>query len=307
MSHIPKHISVLRNEVLNELVTSETKSVFDGTLGLGGHAEFILTTYPNIESYIATDLDAQHLEIATKTLSKFSEKTTLYHESFSEIDALITQTTPRPLSILLDLGLCSNHVDDPEKGFSFVQEGPLKMSFDGSDKAEIFLNTASKEDIQMVFREYGELKNAPKLARGIVGHRQKKLFTTTTDLKTVLEKHTHPKDQKKTLTLAFQAIRIHVNDEIEVLKDTLEKALNLMKPNDKLGIISYHSLEDRIVKKRFSVAAKPLTQSDNFSLHSVVKEAEFFLPIKKPLVPSPEEISANPRARSAKLRILQKK
>jgi len=297
------HIPVLSEEVLSELIDETTQSVFDGTLGLGGHAELTLSKYSQLKNYIATDLDQQHLDFATNRLKSFGAKAHLHQGSFSTIGTHVTCDTERPLSILLDLGLCSNQIDTPEKGFSFKYDGPLKMSFAGETAAEDFLNEAEKEKLTKVFYEYGEIKHAPKIADAIIEARPLK---TTEQLKTVIESVTHPPLQKKTLVLAFQAIRIEVNNELTVLEKTLDDAFELMKPNDKLGVISYHSLEDRIVKKKFSRATKPLTQSDDFSLHSVVKEADFRLQTKKPITPSIQEIESNPRARSAKFRIIQK-
>jgi 16S rRNA (cytosine1402-N4)-methyltransferase len=301
------HESVLRDEVLNELLTNEIVSVFDGTLGLGGHAEAILSRYPNVATYIATDLDSQHLDFATKRLESFGKRFSPHHGSFSLASELI-EDVARPLAFLFDLGLCSNQIDDPEKGFAFAADGPLTMAFDDSRKgaaAEI-LNTSSERELTRIFREYGEEPSAYKIARTIVSVREEIPFTTTTQLREAVEKSVHITVRKKSLVRVFQALRIAVNDELTTLQITLTSAVAKMQASDRVGVISYHSLEDRIVKKIFATAAQPQTEETPFSLHTEVVPAGFRLLTKRPIVPTTEEIARNPRARSAKFRILEK-
>ena len=302
------HESVLKKEVIEELVTLETRVFFDGTLGLGGHGEAVLEKFPNIERYIATDLDKQHLEFAKNRLKKFKEKLFFHHQNFSEFSTIFQQDRPEEgiASILLDLGLCSNQIDDPGKGFSFMADGPLKMAFDGSDRAEILLNTITEKELTRIFRDFGELKRSPLLARKIIEVRKEKGLKTTGELRAVIEKHTHPLERKKTLTQAFQAIRIEANQELEHLQKFLEGALPLLKTGDRLGIMSYHSLEDRYVKNTFAQASKPETAETQFSLHTEVAPAQFKLLTRKPITPSEEELERNPRSRSVKFRILEK-
>ncbi len=301
------HESVLRDEILSELITKETKTVFDGTLGLGGHAEAILSQYSNVAKYIATDLDSQHLSFATERLLPFEKRFDPHHGSFSLVGEFI-ENVDRPLSILLDLGLCSNQLDDPEKGFAFAADGPLTMAFDDSRKgaaAEI-LNTASERELIQIFRDYGEEPSAFKIARNIVEIRKEIPFETTAQLREAVEKSVHVTVQKKSLVRVFQALRIAVNDELTTLKITLNSALAKMQASDRIGVISYHSLEDRIVKKIFATASQPQTEETSFSLHTEVEPACFRLLTKKPIIPTDEEIARNPRARSAKFRILEK-
>lgn len=302
-----QHISVLKNEVLEYVIHKDTKTVFDGTLGLGGHALSILEAYPNITEYVATDLDKQHLTFAKNRLKDYEQKTKLHLGNFATISQHISDKNQRPLSILLDLGLCSNQLDQADKGFSFSADGPLKMAFSGEKSADFFINNASEKEITKALYEYGEIKHAPKIAQKICKTREENPIKTTFQLRDIINAVTHAEKQRKTLTTAFQAIRIQVNDELTVLKTTLSDLLELMKSGDTAGIITYHSLEDRIVKKAFKTASTPITTSDNFSLHSIVKEAEFVLSPKKPIIPSEQEITENPRARSAKLRIIQKR
>lgn len=301
------HESVLRDEVLRELITDKTVSVFDGTLGLGGHAEAILSQFENVKSYIATDLDSQHLTFATKRLESFGKRFSPHHSSFSLASELI-ENVDRPLVLIFDLGLCSNQIDDPEKGFAFAADGPLTMAFDDSRKgaAAKILNTASERELTRIFREYGEEPSAYKIARKIVAIREEKPFETTTQLREAVEKSVHVTVRKKSLVRVFQALRIAVNDELTILQTTLTSVVAKLQASDRIGVISYHSLEDRIVKKIFATAAQPQTEETPFSLHTEVVPANFRLLTKKPIVPTNEEIIRNPRARSAKFRILEK-
>ncbi len=301
------HESVLRDEVLNVFMTDQMVSVFDGTLGLGGHAEAILKTYPHVATYIATDLDSEHLHFATQRLRSFKDRFKPHHESFIHVGERI-KDTPRPIAILLDLGLCSNQIDDPQKGFCFSADGPLNMAFDDAQKgaaAEI-LNTKTQQELTHIFKAYGEEPFAAKLAKIIVEKRKEILFQTTEQLKIVIENAVHPVQRKKTLVRVFQALRIAVNDELSVLKKTLQSALATMQAHDRIGVISYHSLEDRIVKKTFATASQAQTEATAFSLHTEVRPADFQLVTKKPITPSAKEIARNPRSRSAKFRILEK-
>lgn len=301
------HESVLRDEVLRELITDKTVSVFDGTLGLGGHAEAILSQFENVKNYIATDLDSQHLTFATKRLESFGKRFFPHHSSFSLASELI-ENVDRPLVLIFDLGLCSNQIDDPEKGFAFAADGPLTMAFDDSRKgaAAKILNTASERELTRIFCEYGEEPSAYKIARKIVAIREEKPFETTTQLREAVEKSVHVTVRKKSLVRVFQALRIAVNDELTILQTTLTSVVAKLQASDRIGVISYHSLEDRIVKKIFATAAQPQTEETPFSLHTEVVPANFRLLTKKPIVPTNEEIIRNPRARSAKFRILEK-
>lgn len=303
------HEPVLKKEILAFLIFENARTIFDGTLGLGGHAEAILKQFPRISHYVACDLDQRHLAFARKRLKKWHQKAFFYHANFSEIKKIVQELDiPHPLVILLDLGLCSVHVDDPERGFSFSEEGPLNMAFDSSSGRSCadILNTASERELIQILRDYGEEPRALKLAQKIIARRQEKPFEMTSDLRQVIEENAHPRDQKKTLMRVFQAFRIAVNDELDVLRHTLEKAIETMRSGDRMGVISYHSLEDRIVKQFFVLQSRPETEETEFSRHSVVAPAKAKLLTKKPIVPSEEEISQNPRARSARLRILEK-
>ncbi len=303
------HVSVLQKEVLTELITESTRTVFDGTLGLGGHAELILEAFPQIDCYIGTDLDRQHLVFARKRLAKWDKKLITFHQNFSTITEIIKEVNPkRPMAILLDLGVCSNQLDDAEKGFSFRKDGPLNMSFgEGHSKdCERLLNEASLESLRKVLREYGEEPEAHRLSKKIIESRTHKPIKTTGDLREIIEKNTNGKALKKTLMRVFQALRIATNDELGHLEKAMEGAVSVMESGDRLGIMSFHSLEDRIVKRFFKKQSQPITKETTFSLHTEVAPAQFRLRTKRPLCPSKQEQQANPRSRSVKFRILEK-
>ncbi len=309
-SHTLSHSPVLQKEVLAFLFFDGVQTVFDGTLGLGGHAESILQQFPLVSQYIACDLDMQHLLFAKKRLHAWEQKLELHHANFSEIASLLAKSKRvHPLVILLDLGLCSNHVDDAQKGFSLQQDGPLSMAFDvenAEKTAETVLNSYSLDELTHLLRHYGEEPSARKIAQALVDARQEVPLKTTFDLRAVIERCIHPKDRNKTLMRVFQAVRIEVNDELVHLKKTLESVLSVMQSGDRLGVISYHALEDRMVKQYFALYSQPKTAPTEFSLHTVIAEAQAKTQTKKPIVPSSQEIESNPRARSAKFRILQK-
>ena len=302
------HLPVLHQEVLEQLCQKDIQTFFDGTLGLGGHAELILNHFPTLQHYVATELDLEHLAYAQKRLNAFATKINIHNTNFSNI-ATILQESPskKPLAVLLDLGLCSNQVDQAEKGFSFHGDGPLKMSFSGENSAEVFLNEASTEHLSRVFKEYGELSQHKRIAQRIAFARKQVPLKTTRQLREIIEKATHPREHKRNVLLGFQAIRMEVNDELNVVKQAITGAFDIMQPGDRLGIMSYHSLEDRLVKHMFKEASTPVTTADSFSFHSIVKEAHFWLHTKKPILPSDKEIAENPRARSVRFRIIERK
>ncbi len=303
------HDPVLKKEILSSLVSDKIKTMFDGTTGLGGHAEAILEAFPSIEKYIACDLDAEHLKFAKERLNKWIDKLDTHNCNFAEIKE-ITQKIEynSPLAILLDLGICSTHVDDPEKGFCYAEDAELKMCFDqtNSTKCLYILSNYDRLSLTDIFLKYGEEPLAKKIARRIIEARKLKPIKTSFELVEIIEGCTFPQNRKKTLTRIFQALRIEVNDEINILQKTIEDAFEIMRSGDRLGIISYHSLEDRVVKKFFKKQSKAKTIETDFSLHTEVAPADFKLLTKKPITPGEEELEQNRRARSAKLRIIQK-
>ena len=267
----------------------------DGTVGAGGHAQALLENHPEIERFYGFDQDELALEIAADTLAPFSEKVKLIHGNFRNLKTLVPEK--KIDGIFLDIGVSSMQLDRPEKGFSLYKEGPLDMRMDASnaiDAAQV-VNTFSEKELGNIFRDLGEEPRWRTVAKTLVEARKKKRIKTTTDLTEALKhvltwggrkgKKIHP------MTLVFQALRIYVNDELGAIQEAIPQAIDLLAPGGLLGIISFHSLEDRIVKYAFRAAAQEKCVS---------------LLTKKPLIADREEIRQNPRSRSAKLRFVEK-
>lgn len=305
-----QHQSVLLPETLQFLNVKFGETVLDGTLGLGGHAEAILPLLGPDGHYYAFDLDQENLSHAQERLAPFSSQISFFHDNFAHCYSRLQQVGVSHVdAILLDLGLSSPHVDDAPRGFSFQSEGPLDMRFDRSQgvTAADVLAEYAEEDLKHIFYAYGEEPYAPKLARMVVERRKTQPLVTTTDLMTLIgEIMRFPKDQRKVATRIFQALRIAVNDEMEVLKSTIPQLLALLAPGGRVVILSYHSLEDRIVKQAFRESTRECVCPREVLRCACAGNASFKLLTKKPIVPSDQEISENPRSRSAKLRALQK-
>ncbi|MCK5460359.1 16S rRNA (cytosine(1402)-N(4))-methyltransferase RsmH [Candidatus Gracilibacteria bacterium] len=303
------HEPVLKKEVIGVLMSKKIKTVFDGTLGLGGHAKLILENFPQLEKYIGVELDMQHLDFAQKKLKKWHKKTVFKNQNFSEIKEIL-QTVGffRPLVVLLDLGICSNQVDNGEKGFSFMQDGPLNMAFDkkNNGKCSEIINKFSENALSDIFKKWGEEPMHSSLARKIVEGRKQKKIETTMELKSIIEANVPSYKVKKILMRIFQALRIATNDELWHLEKVLHETVNLLELGDRFGVMSFHSLEDRMVKHFFRKKTEPKTEETVFSLHTQTEPAEFRLLSKKPIVPSQVEQEENSRSRSVKFRIIEK-
>ncbi len=289
-----EHVSILVEEYLAFFAEKKIRRFVDGTVGAGGHASALLKAHGEIESFYGIDQDPEALEIAQKQLEPFKEKVSLIQGSFFEIDQLVDG----PLEgIFLDLGVSSMQLDRPEKGFSLYKEGPLDMRMNPEMRldAATAVNTFSEKELERIFREYGEEPRARAAAKAVVEARRKKKFKTTTDLTEALKrvltwggrrgKKIHP------MTLVFQALRIYVNNELKGLEEMLPKGVELLSSGGRFGILTFHSLEDRIVKHTF---------------RQLASEKKVTLLTKKPLIPGLEEMQRNPRSRSAKLRFVEK-
>lgn len=307
MSHVfLVHHPVLLQETLDYLNLQPGDRVVDGTLGLGGHALEILNRIAPPKSkikgyYYGFDLDTDNLDFAKQRLSDFPSQTTFFHSNFAHCHHRLQSVgVDQVQRILLDLGLSSPHIDQPDRGFSFQQEGPLDMRFDRSDDsttAADILNHASEHELRRILYEYGEERYAPKLARMILDQRKQQPFGTTQQVMSLLETlMKSPGDRRRMASRVFQALRIAVNDELSVLAQAIPSLLSLLAPGGRMVVISYHSLEDRIVKRAFKLAAH----------HEKGIDPLFELLTKKPIEPSPQELLSNPRSRSAKLRAIEK-
>jgi len=291
------HIPVLLEEVLDYLHLNGNGIFIDCTLGLGGHALEVLKRNPKI-SLIGFDIDEKSLLEAKKRLASYSARVTLYHSDFRYLPDL-NINFPSVRAVLLDLGLSSFQLDSPERGFSFNLEGPLDMRMDLRNKltASKIIYKYSEAKLSQIFREYGEIRQAKILAREIVSRRKTKSIETTTQLRQIVEEVCGWRPQKGKIHPAakvFQALRIEVNQELANLSGFLEKIAQKVFKSARIAVISFHSLEDRIIKHTFA----HLAGRNNHPLLRIVT--------KKPVIPSTEEITQNSRARSAKLRVAER-
>jgi len=295
------HTPVLLKEVL-QYFEGTIKTFFEGTVGAGGHASHILHQHPEIDLYLATDQDPHALEIAHKTLKPYEMKIRWFQGNFANLDRFAKEVGVDQVDgFLFDLGVSSMQLDQQERGFSFQKEAKLDMRMDVTQQtsAHTIVNTWSLEQLTDLFKN-GEEPFYRRAAKSIIDARRSSSIDTTTQLAKILEK-TIPKIGKiHPATLVFQALRMAVNRELEVIEIALKKAMDLLAPNGKIGVISFHSLEDRIVKNIFKNASEPEKDFKG----QVVKKALFERLTKKAVLPSKEEARVNPRSRSARLRVL---
>lgn len=300
-----EHLPVLREEVQEYLNLKAGEWVVDLTLGLGGHAKDSLKKVGEKGMLIAFDQDERNLVEAKKRLGEY-KNTIFFHDNFCHLKSRLTgQGIERIEAVLMDLGLSSPHVDLADRGFSFVKDGPLDMRFDLRTKltAKEVINAYPEKELARIFFQYGEEKLGNKFARMIGERRKKQPFETTKDLADFLESLVPKKFRGKShpATQVFQALRIEVNDELNVLKDTLNQVSEMLAVGGRVVVISYHSLEDRIVKQFFKDLERPEAKGEE-AVYSNFGEAIFKSLTKKPVGPSNEELAMNSRSRSAKLR-----
>lgn len=305
-----EHTPVLLAETLEFLRPETGSTVVDGTLGLGGHARVILEKIGPSGHYYAFDLDEANLNEARHRLQDVSTQLTTFHDNFAHchhrLHALGIQHVDR---ILLDLGLSSPHVDEADRGFSLQHDGPLDMRFDRSrgETAADLLNGLSEAELRLIFYRYGEEPYAPKLARLVVERRKTQPFERTGDLVELVGSILKsPQDQRRTATRLFQALRIAVNDELSGLESVLPHLLSLLAPGGRLVVLSYHSLEDRLVKQAFKLATRDCICPPEILRCQCSGRPSYRLLTKKPVTPSPQEIQRNSRSRSAKLRAIER-
>ncbi len=309
-----KHVPVLIDVVQKFCNLQEGDVAVDATLGLGGHAEAFLAKVGEAGKVIGFDQDERNLEQARERLKNYEKQTILIHDNFRYLKKRITGVGISQVdAILFDLGLSSPHLDEAERGFSFMQVGPLDMRFDGRNEltASQVVNEYPEEELKRIFYQYGEEKFGAKIARMICERRRDQKFGSTTELAEYIEKIIPKKRSKKASTAhpatkVFQAIRIEVNDELTVLEEALEQAFELLRPGGRLLVISYHSLEDRIVKRFMKSLQRPAVQSEEEKIYRNFGDPLIEILTKKPVIPTEEEIKENPRSRSAKLRVFEK-
>lgn len=297
-------------ECLHYLSLNPGDTVVDCNLGLGGHSSEILKAIGPEGMLYAFDLDQRNIAVAQERLSKIGDNFRIFHDSFASLtDRLRGEGVSQINAILFDLGLSSPHIDDPGRGFSFLKEGPLDMRFDASSgiTAADLLRTTPEKELGDIFYKYGEEKASRKLARAIVEHRKHTPFLTTTQLTQFIETHLgRGKPGKHRATQIFQALRIAVNEELNALELGLNQAVECLAPHGRVVVLSYHSLEDRIVKNVFRARCSDLRDPNDVYGSRVLVSKTLSLLTKKPITPSSEELSHNPRSRSALLRAAEK-
>lgn len=306
-----EHKSVLLDEVIENMNIDPAGIYVDGTLGGASHSYEIVSRLTT-GCLIGLDQDDAAIQAAKKRLAKYSDKVKIIRSNFSEIGTVLGSIQIDKVNgILLDLGVSSYQLDTPERGFSYSVDAPLDMRMDTRNNitARDIINNYDETRLYRIIRDYGEDRFAKNIAKHIVRARMDKPIETTFQLNEIIKAAIpskvravggHP--SKRT----FQAIRIELNHELDVLKNTLEDMINLLKPGGRLLIITFHSLEDRIVKESFRMNENPCTCPSNFPVCVCGKKPKGRIITKKPILPSVEELEINKRSKSAKLRVFER-
>lgn len=307
-----QHIPVLFREIMEIMAPKPGEFFVDCTLGGGGHSKgFLERTSPN-GLLIGIDQDSDALVAARQNLRAYDGRIMLVHSNYSNLDKILNDYAPEGVDgILFDIGVSSHQLDEAERGFSYMQDAPLDMRMDQTQSLDAWqvVNTYKEEELQRILKEYGEERWAKRIAQFLVEFRSKKPIDTTGELVDIIkraipkgarEEGSHP--AKRT----FQAIRIEVNDELGVLNRTIQVAAKHLKKGGRLGIISFHSLEDRIVKEQFRYLASDCICPPELPICQCDKVSEVKILTRKPVTASPEELERNSRAKSAKFRAVEK-
>ncbi len=300
------HQPIMANEILAAMEPVEGRQIFDGTLGGGGHTEAFLKRGAHV---VGCDQDADALDYAGRRLSSYGDQFLPVRGNFAEMDSLLAGVGIDQVDgVLMDLGISSHQVDEPSRGFSFREDGPLDMRMD--DRADFsardLVNEWSESDLIRIFREYGEERRAVRAAKQIVKSRSEQPIETTLQLASVVEKAIPRVSGKHPATRVFQAIRIAVNREMEVLETALDKSIEVLGAGGVLAVITFHSLEDRMVKRFMRRHSTPFIDRPEWPEPKENPDYCLTLPARRAIVPGDAEVESNPRARSAKLRVAVK-
>ena len=305
------HVSVLLEECLDGLDIKPDGIYVDGTLGGAGHSSRIaarLTT----GRLIGIDRDPVALKAAGERLAPYGDRVTLVHSNFCEIKQVLADLDiPGVDGILLDLGVSSPQLDDAQRGFSYMADAPLDMRMNSEDSLSAYtvVNTWSHDELKRILYNYGEERYAPQIASAICRKREIKPIETTLELVDIIRSAMPPaalREKQHPAKRSFQAIRIAVNDELGSVEKVMRDAVTCLNPGGRLAIITFHSLEDRIVKNGMADAAKGCTCPPNFPVCICGNQPKVKLITRKPIISGDEELEMNPRARSAKLRVCEK-
>ena len=305
------HISVLLDECMDALNIRPDGIYVDGTLGGAGHSSQIASRLTT-GRLIGVDRDPVALEAAERRLEKYRDRVTLVHANFCQLSQVLRDLGISGVDgILLDLGVSSPQLDDADRGFSYMVNAPLDMRMNGQDSmsAQTVVNTWSQEELKRILYAYGEERYAPQIAAAICRYRGEKKIMTTLELVDIIRSAMPAaalREKQHPAKRSFQAIRIAVNDELGSVERVLADAIDLLNPGGRLAIITFHSLEDRIVKTAMTEAAKGCTCPPNFPVCVCGKKPKVKIISRKPIVATQEELEVNPRSRSAKLRVCEK-
>ena len=304
-----KHVPVLVAEVLEGLQVHVGGLYIDGTVGGGGHAAAILEAAAPDGRLLGLDRDPQAVAYARKRLAAFGERARIVHAPYIQLAALAREHGFFPATgVLLDLGFSTLQIDDPARGFAFQSDGPLDMRYDPSGDAPTaaeLVNSLSAAELATLFWRYGEERQSRRIAQAIVRARP---LETTQQLAEVIEVAVGRgyEDRIHPATRTFQALRIAVNQELEMLREALPRIVSILKPGGRLAVIAFHSLEDRIVKHFFKREAQDCICPPELPVCRCEHQATLRVLTRKPLRPSEEEVVANPRSRSARLRLIER-
>jgi len=308
---MPKqHESVLEREVIQNLNLLGGSLIVDGTLGDGGHAELLLKNTTSVR-VLGIDRDMRAIERAEKRLAPFRDRITLVHGNFSDIKTILKKANVMNVDgLLLDLGVSSPQLDSPDRGFSFMRNGPLDMRMDSSQKitAADLLIELPDEKLVSVIKEYGEERFSKRIVRAIRQAQKKSAIKTTLQLSNIISSVIHASRQTKIhpATRTFQALRIAVNAELEHIKKALRDSVDILQESARVIVISFHSLEDRIVKNFFKTEEKGCVCPPKIPICSCGHKQRLKIITRKPIIPAVEEVRLNSRASSAKLRVAER-
>ena len=308
-----KHIPIMLDEVIEGLDIKPDGIYVDGTLGGGGHSYEIAKRLVSGGRLIGIDQDEAAIKAAGARLSGFGDRVTIVRSNYAQMVSVLQSLGIEQVDgILLDLGVSSHQLDNAERGFSYMEDAPLDMRMDRRQEktAGDIVNFYSQAELTRIIRDYGEDKFAAKIAAKIMGFRENKPVETTGELAEII-KSAIPMKYRLTgghpAKRTFQAIRIELNRELEILEESIEGMLDILSDRGRMAVITFHSLEDRIVKSAFKKAESPCTCPPDFPICVCGKKSKGFVASRKPLIPSDEEMERNPRAKSSKLRIFVRK